>query len=78
MPRKIKTWEELVELESQDYKLEIDLEYGCGWIRPKVETKENHGYNVYLSTHTFYPSHYEAASRLLQKYGFDIELVPDN
>ena len=78
MPRKMKTWEELVDLESQDYKLEIDLEYGCGWIMPKVKTKENREYRVYLSTHTFYPSHYKWATETLQKYGFDVELVPDN
>ena len=78
MPKKIKTWEELAEVESQDYKLHVDLEYGLGWIVPKVKTKENREYRVYLSTHTFYPSHYKWATETLQKYGFDIELVPDN
>lgn len=81
MPEKIKSWEELVDLESKDYRLEIDLEYGCGWIRPKVETGETQQdyfkYHVYLSTHTFYPIHYKWATETLQKFGFDVELVPD-
>ena len=74
MPRKIKTWEELVDFESQDYKLEIDLEYGCGWIRPKVKTKENREYHVYLSTHTFYESNYKGYEKLLRSCGFNITL----
>ena len=35
---------------------------------------DNH---VYLSTHTFYPSHCKWATETLQKFGFDVELVPD-
>lgn len=82
MPKQIRTWKELVGLESENYKLEVTLlPYGGGsaWIRPKVETKENRGskHNVYLSTHTFYESHYEWATKILQEFGFDVELVKD-
>ena len=81
MPRKIKSWEELVGLESEKYKLEIDLEYGCGYIVPKAETKETeknyYANHVYLSTHTFYPKNYEWSTKILQEYGFDVELIKD-
>ena len=82
MLKQIKTWEELVGLESENYKLEVKLmPYGGGsaWIRPKVETAENSGseHNVYLSTHTFYESHYQWATKTLQEFGFNVELVKD-
>lgn len=82
MLKQIKTWEELVDLESENYKLEVNL-MPCGggsaWIRPKIETEDNRGYehNVYLSTHTFYESHYQWATKTLQEFGFDVELVKD-
>ena len=77
MLKQIKTWEELVGLESKNYKLEVKLmPYGggCAWIKPKVETEENRSY-VYLSTHTFYESHYQSATKILQEFGFNVELV---
>jgi len=82
MLKQIKSWEELVGLESENYKLEVELlpeNGGCAWIRPKVETEENSGseHNVYLSTHTFYESHYQWATETLQKFGFDVELIKD-
>ena len=82
MLKQIRTWEELVGLESEDYKLEVTLmPYGGGsaWIKPKVETEENRGsgHRVYLSTHTFYESHYQLATKILQKFGFDVELVKE-
>jgi len=81
MPKKISTWEELVGLENEKYKLEIELKYGggCGWIVPKVDTEQTRGseHHVYLSTHTFYPSQYKMSTEILQKFGFDVELVPD-
>ena len=79
MPKKIKSWEELVGLESENYKLEVKLGYGggCANIVPKIITEENKNFYLYLSTHTFYPSHYKWATETLQKFGFDVELVPD-
>lgn len=81
MPKKIKSWEELVGLESENYKLEIDLKYGCGFIVPKSESKETEEnyfeHHIYLSTHTFYPRYYEWSTKVLQEHGFDVELIKD-
>ena len=70
-PKFIKGWEDLVGLETEHFRLDINVEEGSGWIRPKDETDERH---EYLSTHTFYGHNYEASTRLLQKYGFNVEL----
>ena len=80
MPKKIKSWEELVGLENEKYKLEVKLlgyGGGCAHIVPKIVTEENENFYLYLSTHTFYPRNYKWATEILQKYGFDVELVPD-
>ncbi len=78
MAKFIKNWEDLVGLESENYKLEIDVFIGCGWIVPKVETKETDDnyfeHHFYLSTHTFYGMKYKYSTEILQKYGFDVEL----
>lgn len=79
MSKLIKSWEELVGLESEHYKLEIDLNSCNGWIVPKVETEETEGDNYfkhhrYLSTHTFYGLNYRHSTKTLQKYGFDVEI----
>jgi vacuolar-type H+-ATPase subunit D/Vma8 len=74
----IKTWEELAGLESENYRVEVDLDKCSGWIVPKVETKETEEnyfkYHWYLSTHTFYGHSYAQYTELFQKLGFDIEL----
>ena len=83
MPKKIKSWEELIGMQSQNYKLEVRLigeSAGSAWIKPKVETPETYRsakHHVYLSTHTFYPSHCKWVTETLQMFGFDVELVPD-
>jgi hypothetical protein len=73
----IRNWEDLVGLESEHYKLDIDLVNGCGWINPKFEVFEtnelSHAY--YLSTHTFYGHNYKASTELLRKCGFDVKLL---
>lgn len=78
MPKLIKDWEDLVGLESEHYKLEIDVDGGSGWIVPKVETQETEKnyfrHHFYLSTHTFYGSNYKFNTRWLQRFGFDVEL----
>ena len=78
MPRLITTWEELNGLESENYKVEVDLEHYCGWIKPKVETEETeenwYDHHKYLSTHTFYGRTHEFSTYLLQKFGFDVEI----
>ena len=78
MPRLIKSWEELKDLESEYYKIDVELENCCGWIVPKVETEETEEFyfdhHRYLSTHTFYGSDYQYSTELLQKFGFDVEI----
>ena len=47
-------WDELkaLNLENDDYYVEIDRESCCGWIKKK--NNEDHEYPYYLSTHSFY------------------------
>lgn len=71
MAKFIRDWNDLVGLESENYKLKIDTEMGCGRIVPKTETDEM---SKYLSTHTFYGSSYKGYEKLLREYGFDVEL----
>ena len=71
MAKFIRGWNDLVGLESENYKLIIDTVVGCGWIKPKVERNEP---DKYLSTHTFYGFNYKYSEKLLQSYGFDVEL----
>ena len=81
MPKKIESWQELAGLESEKYKVQVRLfgYGGCAFILPKVETeettKEYSKHHFYLSTHTFYPSTCKASTEILQKCGFDVELV---
>ena len=70
MSNLIKTWEELVGLESDEYYLEIDVDM-CNGI---ICRKSNDEYMEYLSTHTFYGLNYQYSSALLQEYGFDVQL----
>lgn len=75
----IRNWEELSKVPPNDkYKIEVDLKFCSGWIRPIKETKETQDnyfeHHKYLSTHTFYSEEYEWSSKLLQSFGFNIEL----
>ena len=78
MAKFIKNWYDLVGLESENYKLEINTNLGYGWIEPKEETEETKSnywtHHKYLSTHTFYGKFCEGYTKLLQKFGFDVEL----
>lgn len=69
--KKIKDWADLVGMENENYKIEVDLRYGSGWIRPKNNEYE---FGYYLSTHTFYGMNYKHSTKVLQSYGFDVEL----
>ena len=80
MAKLIKNWKELFKLPpNKKYKI-IQDEIGpyCGWIVPIKETpktkKDYFKHHVYLSTHTFYGSSYERSTKILQKYGFDVEI----
>lgn len=79
MAKLIKNWTELAKVQpSNKYKIEVDLEYGNGWIKPIEETEETHKnyfkHHYYLSTHTFYGSNYEHSTEILQRFGFDVEI----
>lgn len=79
MPKLIKKWEELSKVPPNDkYKIVVDVDMCNGHIVPvkeTEETKENYfKHHAYLSTHTFYGSQYEWSTKLLQEYGFDIEI----
>ena len=78
MAKLIKGWQDLVGLESEKYKLAINLESCNGYIVPKVETEETQEnyfeHHRYLSTHTFYGSQYEESTKELQKFGFDVDI----
>lgn len=79
MTKLIKNWEELSKVPpNEKYKIVVDEKMCSGWIRPvidTIETEKNHyDHNVYLSTHTFYGNQYKESTRILQKFGFDIEI----
>ena len=66
----IKNWNDLVGLENEKYILEINADMGCGWIRDKSD----YSGVAYLSTHTFYGSKYKFSTKLLNSYGFNVEI----
>jgi len=77
-PVLISTWEELSKLENEKYRIEVDLKYGCGWVRPKFKLENDDEYfkhNFYLSTHTFYGDDYSEYTRILRDFGFNIQLA---
>ena len=61
MAKLIKTWEELVGSESDEYYLDIDEDRCNGWIRRKSDDDSME----YLSTYTFYSRNYQYSSALL-------------
>lgn len=76
----VRNWYELSKIKPNNkYKLDIDLEMCCGWILPVKEDNNTLGENyfkhhIYLSTHSFYYSQYEATTKLLQEHGFDVKI----
>lgn len=71
MAKLIKTWDELIGLENDKYKVVVDLDAGNGWI---ISKNNEDDWKEYLSTHTFYGSQYQVSTKTFQKYGFDIEI----
>lgn len=63
-------WEDLVGMENENFRIEVDLHCENAWIRSKVDNMD-----YYLSTHTFYESTYAHSTRILQDHGFNVELV---
>lgn len=70
MAKLIKSWDELVDLESDGYYLEIDVDRCNGHIRSKTDED----FYAYLSTHTFYGNDYQYSTVRLQECGFDVQL----
>lgn len=73
----IKNWQELSKVKPNDkYKIEVDLEYGNGWIAPIQETEETKKdyfkHHRYLSTHTFYGK--TGTPTVLQEFGWNLLL----
>lgn len=48
-------------------------EFNCN-CEKEISTEEYFKHHIYLSTHTFYGSNYKYSTRILQAYGFDIEI----
>lgn len=63
-------WKDLVGLETDDYYIEVDLSMECGW----VTSKKTGNHVLYLNTHAFYKNNYSGYTKMLQEYGFDVEL----
>lgn len=79
MAKLIRNWGELFDLPPNDkYKIVSEEGNYCGWIVPIKETPETEKnyfeHHIYLSTHTFYGLDYKRSTKILQKYGFDVEI----
>lgn len=78
-PKKIRTWEEMDGMTSWDgrYRIEVELDNGCGYIVPTfpVEDKDYWKHYEYLSTHAFYEKTHKMYTEILQRFGFNVELV---
>lgn len=69
MSKLITTWQELGQIQSENYTLKI--EDGSGW----VISKETGDWVEYLSTHTFYGSQHKESTKMLRALGFDVEIA---
>lgn len=71
--KEISTWEELSELQpSRTHRIEIEDDMFAGWII-NLDTGK---YDNYLSTHTFYKGSSEHYTDMLQRFGFNVVLIP--
>jgi len=76
-PTLVSTWEELAAIPpSATHRLDIEPEHCNGWIKSIEEQRgTDSDSGIYLSTHTFYGSNYEAMTRKLQECGFNVQLA---
>lgn len=63
-------WNDLVGLKNDKYWLDINTDYGFGWVR----RVDNNDTVCYLSTHTFYGKKVNFSNDLLHSYGFNVTL----
>lgn len=76
MSKIIRNWEELTDVESDSYYLDIDFNKKSGWIRPKfkVDFREFYCYNHYLDSNIFTTEMCDWATNILQSCGFDVTI----
>lgn len=72
-PKYIENWEELSKEKSLTHTL--DIEDCCGWVGPINSDDNSMKGRYYLSTHTFYGSSFEHSTKMLQSFGFNVELA---
>ena len=73
----IKNWEELAKLPANEkYKIVMNGDGCSGHIVPVDDNVElKMGINwIYLTTHTFYGPNYEESTKLINKFGFNVQL----
>ena len=77
----IDNWYDLINLESDYYKLFITPEWNCGYIIPKRETEETIAdywkHHRYLSPYTFTDDN-KKCNELLRSYGFNDIILKRN
>lgn len=74
-PKLIENWEQLDNLETDNYIIEVDKKFYNGHIKSKgFEMDDDTYWNSYLSTHTFYGGSYKASTRILRELGFNIQI----
>ena len=49
-------------------------DFACSCDSKNMSVQEYYRHHVYLSTHTFYGSHHEYSTKVLQEHGFDVEI----
>lgn len=78
MTKSIKNWQELSKVPpTNKHKIVVEEDMCSGWIKPIDEDNYEGDYYdgyAYLSTHTFYGSQYKQSTKILQKFGFDVEI----
>ena len=81
----IKHWEELSKIpnESATHILEVNVEECNAWLMSKFPKpykrklsfmRQIKHQDVYLSTHTFYGTHYKQSTKILKACGFNVEI----
>ena len=76
----VRCWGDLVGIESNCYKLDVDMDLQEGWIIPKVENEITLGdfwrHHRYLGRFLFDPNPPKDYESLLKSYGFEVKIVP--
>ena len=77
-PILIHDFSELIGLENDICRIEVDEDMSCAWVKQKDPNADDDPvwwkHDIYLSTHTFYKSHYQGMTKILRRLGFNIQL----